>query len=89
MAGVQRNGVYRLDRSSVLDIEDLKKIREDEPFVKLLNYLVPGLLEKAELAEKAVERPDERTVARSGYFLSIISESCKKVITEPTPLFRK
>ena len=67
MAGVQRNGVYRLDRSSVLDIEDLKKNREDEPFVKLLNYLVPGLLEKAELPEKAVERPDERTVARSGY----------------------
>lgn len=64
MAGVPRNGFYRLDRSTVLDIGNLKKVREDVSFSKILEYLAPGLLSKAELAEIAVERPAELKVDR-------------------------
>ena len=59
LAGFRDGRNYSCPRGDVLDIGDLDKIGKDVDFATILEFFMPGLLEKAKLAEAAHERPSE------------------------------
>ena len=52
-------GYYRIPRAASIEIGNIEKLRKDDDFRKIISHLVPGLLEKAALAETAFCRPSE------------------------------
>ena len=59
MSGVPSGGYYRIPRAASIEIGNIEKLRKDDDFRKIITHLVPGLLEKAVLAETAFCRPSE------------------------------
>ena len=59
MSGVPTGEYYRIPRAASIEIGNIEKLRNDEDFCKIITHLVPGLLEKAALAETAFSRPNE------------------------------
>ena len=53
MSGVPSGGYYRIPRAASIEIGNIEKLRKDDDFRKIISHLVPGLLEKAALAETA------------------------------------
>ena len=59
MSGVPTGEYYRIPGAASIEIGNIEKLRNDEDFCKIITHLVPGLLEKAALAETAFSRPNE------------------------------